>query len=196
MGLSIVLGLIVLLIVFIVINHYNKKNNRKWREKDGVIYFSVTSNGKTGQEWIEYFKNKNIDLSSRTKEVLLSPDFQPTNGYTYNIAVLRGRWFINADRYVYNIRADADKRGFTEPNAEVACLIRVMFTDEELKAMGLWEIVTMHEPINDADGYSSLILARRSGDDGCLSVCSGGPRSDFDINSGFAFEFSETSSPS
>lgn len=31
-----------------------------WREEDGVFYFSVTSDGTTGPEWIERFKSKGV----------------------------------------------------------------------------------------------------------------------------------------
>ena len=31
-------------------------SKRKWREQDGIIYLSVTSNGMTGEDWIEHFR--------------------------------------------------------------------------------------------------------------------------------------------
>jgi hypothetical protein len=56
------------------------------------------------------------------------------------------------------------------PNAEVACLIREKFSDKELKAMGLFSIETMHEPIEDSDGDSKLLGANRMDDGSGLST--------------------------
>src|SRR3989338_4837086 len=96
---------------------------RSWREEDGVIYFSVTSDGTT------------------------------------EVAVLKGMLFEDNDRITKKIRAEADKRKLSKPNAELACLIREKFTDKEIEAMGLWYIVAMHEPINDSDGDPFLLNA-------------------------------------
>ncbi len=129
-----------------------------WREKDGVIYFTVISDGTTGEEWIKRLEDKDFHLNDHAKNVLRSPDFKPTKGITTEIAVLKGELFKkDKDRTTKNIRAEADNRNLTKPNAEVACLIREKFTDEDIQAMGLWGIVTMHEPINDSDGISYLL---------------------------------------
>ncbi|MEI6378875.1 MAG: hypothetical protein WCO55_04400 [Candidatus Falkowbacteria bacterium] len=160
--------------------------DRVWRIENGVIYFTVTSNGKTGEEWIVYFQAKKITVSDYAKQLLLSPDFKPTTGVTYEIAVLKGELFTDDNRIVKTIRAEADKRGLTKPNAEVACLIRDMFTDAELEVMGLYWIVVMHEPILDSDGDPRLLSAARYGG-GCLSADYGKPGYRFDRDSGFAF---------
>jgi hypothetical protein len=169
---------------------------RKWREKNGVIYFSVTSDGTTGSddgttgsEWIKRF----ADIGDYAKSVLRSPDFKPTNGVTTEIAVLKGMLFENDDRTTKNIRAEAKKRGFTKPNAEVACLIREKFTDEELEAMGLWWIIVMHEPIKDSDGDPSLLGASRDGDGSWLLARWGDPGRWWHRDDGFAFAVSQVS---
>ena len=59
------------------------------------------------------------------------------------------------------IRAEADKRKLSKPNAELACLIREKFTDKEIEVMGLIWIVAMHEPINDSDGDPCLMSVNR-----------------------------------
>ncbi|MDP1709756.1 MAG: hypothetical protein Q8L21_02630 [Candidatus Komeilibacteria bacterium] len=139
----------------------------KWREQDGVIYFSVTSDGTTGPEWIERLESKGVKIESRVKSVLCSPDFKPTAGVTTEIAVLKGLLFADNARITRNIRAQAYAGTFTsgrklfDPNAEVACLIREMFSDDEIEAMGLWWLVVMHEPIKDSDGDPNLLLVNR-----------------------------------
>ncbi|MFA5994548.1 MAG: hypothetical protein WC823_06345 [Parcubacteria group bacterium] len=138
---------------------------RKWREQDGVIYFTLpTTDGTTGEGWIGRLESKGFRIRDYTKSILRSKDFVPTNGVTTEIAVLKGMLFEDSNRTTKKIRAEADKRKFTTPNAEVACLIREMFTDKELEAMGLWWIVAMHEPIKDSVGGPVLLYADRHDD--------------------------------
>jgi hypothetical protein len=137
---------------------------RCWLEQEGVIFFTLPpTDGTTGTGWIKRLEKKGVELSKWAKDVLNSPDFKPTNGIISNIAVLKGILWNDSNRTTKNIRAEADKRNFTKPNAEVACLIREMFSDEELEAMGLWWIVDMHEPIKDSDGDPELLGAFRFG---------------------------------
>lgn len=166
---------------------------RSWREQDGVIYFTVTSNGKTGQEWLDYFKVKKTVVSNWAHDLLQSPNFQPTNGVTTEIAVLKGSLFTNDGRVTKNIRVKANKYGLFKPNAEVACLIRDMFTDEKLKAMGLDWIVVMHELILDSIGDPDWLCALHS-DGGSLGVCDNNLDRIFDRKVGFAFAVSQVSS--
>ena len=158
-----------------------------WREKDGVIRFSVTSNGRTGEEWIIYFDAKGIKLTRWAKHILRSPAFQPTNGITMNIAILKGELFTENVRITSFIRAEADKRKLTKPNAEVACLIRVMFTNQEIKEMGLTWIVAMHDPIEDSDRSPGLLGARCFDDGPWLDSCYDEPGRRWSRDDGFAF---------
>jgi len=169
---------------------------RQWREENGVIHFSVTSDGTTGRKWIKRLLKKDFRISERTKSILRSSDFKPTNGVTYNIAVLKGELFNDNERITKNIRAEADKRNFTKPNAEVAYLIREKFTDEDLEAMGLYWIVAMHEPIKDSDGDSNLLDANRRGGGRWLDAIWDGPGRRWHRGVGFAFVASQVSSES
>ena len=132
---------------------------RSWREKDGVIYFSVTSDGTTGEEWIKRLERKGFRVGDYAKGILFLRDFKPTNGVTTEVVVLKGMLFKDDDRIMKKIHAEANKRKFKKPNAEVACLIREAFTDEEIKAMGLTWIVAMHQPITDSDGDPGILAA-------------------------------------
>lgn len=137
---------------------------QRWREEDGVIYFSVgPTDGTTGEGWIYRLKSKGIDLSGEAREVLQSPDFKPTSGVTTEVAVLRGRCFSADDSSIEDIRAyseglqTSDKRKLIAPSAELACLIREKFTDKEIEAMRLRDIIVMHEPLHDLCRYSYLL---------------------------------------
>ena len=167
---------------------------RSWREEDGVIYFSVTSDGTTGDDWITRLESKGFRVGDYAKQVLHSPDFKPLVGLTtQKVAVLKGTLFDDDGRITKKIRAEADKRKLTKPNAELACFIREKFTDKEIEAMGLLYIVAMHEPINDSGGDPSLLGADRSGSGRWLSACCGKPGGRWSRGYGFAFAVSQVS---
>ena len=162
-----------------------------WREEDGVIYFSVTSGGMTGEGWIKLFESKDVCVGRYARQALCSPDFKPTSGVTTEIAVLRGVLFEDGNRVAKKIYAAGNKRKFSKPNAELACLIREKFMDKDIKAMGLWRIVAMHEPINDFDGDPSLLSASCFKE---LSASYGIIVGTWDCGCGFAFAVSQKSS--
>ena len=134
--------------------------------QNGVINLGfVTSDGATGQDWIERLEKKGIRSSDYAKSILLSSDFNPSKaGTVTKIAVLKGELFPDENRVTKNIRAEADKRKLVKPSAEVACLIREKFTDKEIENMGLRWIVAMHDPIQDSDGDLHLLGANRYDD--------------------------------
>ncbi|MBU2229151.1 hypothetical protein KJ810_01965 [Patescibacteria group bacterium] len=164
-----------------------------WREQDGVSYFSVTSDGKTGPEWIVHLEAKGDRVSDYAKSLLCSSNFQPTSGVTYNIAVLQGKLFNDRNRITKKILKSAKERQLTTPNAEVACLIRDKFTDQEIEAMGLVWIITMHEPIKDSDGDPNLLCVPRLSDGRWLDAFYGHPDRGWYRDSGFAFVASQVS---
>lgn len=171
------------------------ESTRKWREQDGIIYFSVTSDSTTGPQWIERLEKKGFRISDYAKSLLRSDDFKPTNGVTTEIAVLKGMLFADNERITRNIRAEADKRKLEKPNAEVACLIRENFSDEEIEAVDLWWIVVMHEPIKDSDGGPGLLDAFRDDDGRWLNACYDRPGRRWFRNFGFAFAVAQVLGP-
>ena len=165
---------------------------RSWSEQDGVIRFTLPpTDNTTGPQWIERLETKGFKLSKWAKDVLNSQDFKPTNGVINEIVVLKGMLWNDNQRTTKNIRAEAGNRGFTKPNAEVACLIREMFSDEEIEAMGFIWLVAMHEPINDSVGGPSLLSALRGGDGQWLHAAFDGPGSGWLRGRGFAFVASQ-----
>jgi len=160
---------------------------RSWYEKDGIIYFSVTSDGTNGEEWIARLKKNGLGVTDYAKSLLRSEDFKPTKGVKYEIAVLKGTLSTDSDRTTKKIRAEADKRKLITPSAEIACLVREMFTDENLKAMGITWLVIMHNPIEDFLGDWRLLTANRFGRGRWLDACVGLPNVQWRQNDGFAF---------
>ena len=169
---------------------------RRWEERDGVIYLTVTSDGTTGSEWITRLEKNDFHISNYVKQLLCSSDFQPTSGVICQIAILKGMIFSDKDRVTKKIRAYTSERNFSKPNAEVACLIRENFSDEEIKAMGLIWIITMHEPIKDSDGDLYLLNANRDHGGRWLNADYGNPVGGWGRENGFAFVVSQVSSES
>lgn len=164
-----------------------------WREQDGVIYFTVTSDGKSGSEWIAHFKKKGDRVSGYAKQLVCHRDFVPTKGVTYQVAVLKGTFFSDKDRVTKKIRSEADRRKFSKPNAEIACLIRDKLTDAQIEAMGLIWIVTMHEPTKDSGGSPRLLAAHRDDFGRWLGACYDSPGYQWGREDGFAFVVSQVS---
>ena len=162
-----------------------------WREQDGVIYFTLPpTEGITGPQWIEHLEKRGFQLSKWSKDILNSPNFKPTTGVVNNIAVLKGELFSNDDRTTEKIRAEGDKRGLKhgkDINPEIACQIRGMFTDFEIKEMGLIWIITMHESIRDSDGVPVLLNAGRCDDSRWLDADYDRPGGGWDREGGFVF---------
>lgn len=158
---------------------------RKWQEKDGVITFTVTSDGTTGPQWIKRLKKGGFRVSDYAEQLLNK--MSTTDGVTTDVTVLKGELFFDDDRTTSKIRAEAESRGLTEPNPEIACLIREKFTDKELEEMGVWSMVAMHEPIEDAGGDPYLLYANRHGFGRWLYTYYGKPDDWWVRDYGFAF---------
>lgn len=161
---------------------------RPWREKDGAIYFSVTSDGTTGEEWIKRLEKKDARITHFAKSVLRSKDFQPTSGVTTEIAIINGGIsFGDSDRITRNIRAFAAERKLVAPNPEVACLIGEKFSDEDIEELGLWGVLAMQESVKDSDGTPILLGVSRGGGGRWLYAIHGKPDTGWECSIGFAF---------
>lgn len=149
----------------------------------------LISNGKTGEEWITHLESKGYQISSYAKEVLRSPDFKPSKaGTEYKIAIIKGSEFNSySERTTIKIRDKAKKLGYETPNAEIGCLLREAISNDEIKDMGLWYIVAMHEPIKDYDGGPDLLSSYRSVDGRWLRASFGRPDGAWNDDGGFAF---------
>ncbi|MFA5129769.1 MAG: hypothetical protein WC477_02485 [Patescibacteria group bacterium] len=167
---------------------------RNWYERDGVIYFTVTSDGTTGPEWITRLESKGFRLIDSAISILNSPDFKPTNNVMTQIAVLKGTLFAENDRITKNIRSVASKRGWITPNAEIACLIREYFTDEDIEEMGFVWIIAMHEPINNSQESPYLLSVSQDDDGRSLTAASDSPARCWYYRDGLAFVVPQVSS--
>jgi len=165
---------------------------KKWREENGVIYFNVgPTDGTTGKDWIYGLEDDSFRVREDAREILRSPDFKSTEGVTYEIAVLKGTLFRHDhNKTTKKIRTYASERGLIIPTPEIACYIREKFTDADIEAMGLFWIVTMHQPIRCSDGVPRL-LDVNCGDGGLGAFREGQHDCWPDPNDGFAFVVSQ-----
>jgi hypothetical protein len=172
--------------------------DRAWREENGIIHFSVISDGTSGPAWIKRLEKKGFRIGDYAKSILKSKDFKPTSGIPTEVVVLKGMLFSDENRVTKKIRAYAETLSFNsqkpeKPNPEIAFLIREKFSDEDLKAMGLVWIVAMHEPINDSGGDPILLAADRSDDGHWLVAGWVSPGIRWDGGGGFAFALPQIS---
>jgi hypothetical protein len=129
------------------------RRNRSWREKDGVVYLTVTSNGRTAEEWVEWFEARgDAHLCDLSRRAILSSSFKPTKGVTYEVGILKGMLFKDEDRFFDNILSVATlRRKLVVPSVEAACLIRELLTNDDIEDMGLNWIIVMHERVHIPD---------------------------------------------
>lgn len=127
----------------------------------------------------------NYNVGSRASGLLPKVTF--TDGVEYEIVIIKGEEFSDDKRTTKNIHAEAKKRGYLIPPAEVTLLLREKLSDKDIEEMGLWGLVTMHEPIKDSGGGPRLLGASRRGDGRWLRADWDGPGGRWGRGSGFAF---------
>lgn len=161
----------------------------KWIEKDGIIYVSVTSRGMSGKEWITYFGNEGVEISEDAKRILLSERFKPTNGITYEVAIIKGDSFVD-DGYctAKTINKKAEDCKFFTPDIELACLLRQKFSSKELRAMDFSWIVVMHDPVVDCEkNFLQLCVCGIGNKSKLFATFQGGTDGQWGVYGGFAF---------
>ncbi len=139
--------------------------NQKWYEKDGVLYFSVTSDGTTGPQWLERLKANGCLIGGRARHVLNSPNFNPTDSITTKVAVLRAAAIWGGGCTIREVYEKAGRLSLVVPNPEITCLILelLMSDDYWITAIPRW-IITMHTPIEDSSGDLCRLVAHCNSD--------------------------------
>jgi hypothetical protein len=134
-------------------------NTKKWYEDSNIIILSVTSNGMTGQQWIDHFEKKEMIVTDIAKGVLQSPKFKPSRGITKKIAILKGCLWSNMDRITVNIDFFANECNLGLLKAEDACLVRDIMTDKKIETMRkINRIAIMHNPIEYKNDKHNLLI--------------------------------------
>jgi len=161
----------------------------RWREENGIIYFNLVSNGMTGEEWIVYFEKLEYRLPNDVKSILRSPKFKPAKaGTEFKIAILKGNLIATANLSNKKIWAKVKALKFTVPNAEISCLLMTNLSSQEIKYLGVPNIITMHKAIKDFNGDPCVLKVSCDGKDIRLSASLYG-KSDNKWISGIGFVF-------
>lgn len=87
---------------------------RKWGEKDGVVYFWVSSRGTTKEQWIARFRELGVKVCGAA-----FPEFPPSFGRDFEVVIVRDNGGIRSFERACNM---ARMAGFARPTLEVACL--------------------------------------------------------------------------
>lgn len=101
------------------------KNTVSWTEQDNIIRFSLTENGRTGQEWLAYFRGHKVPVSGNARKMLKSGLFVPyPAGTIFQVVVIKVRKFPEGERSTSSIQRSAKVLKFLRPNSGVAPHIR------------------------------------------------------------------------
>ena len=145
-------------------------NKKPWIEKDGRIYFEVTTLGLTAEEWKARLTKAGHKISNWANDVLSKPDYDLNHRYeadkTLKIVLIKGKEIEkDSERLTKNLKAIAVKdfgtNSVSELKGELELLIREKFSNKELEEKGLYYIVVLHEPIVDSVGRPSVLVSDR-----------------------------------
>lgn len=127
----------------------------------------LTATGLTGPNWIERLEKNGYNISSYARNVLNNTAYKKhilKKDTKLNVAFVSVKDMGKNYATTQEIQEFAKSKGYEIPTAEVALLVREAISDEEMKKMGFWYIVTLHDPIKDSDGDPFVLSAYR--DDG------------------------------
>jgi hypothetical protein len=127
-----------------------------WERRNNLFYFSVTSPGRSGPEWIEYFRNKGTDMNEDAKKIILSADFQSTKGITTGIVVASYENFVDVSSLGIHQEAICKYR-MIGLSIEQACLIRDKMTDRKIQKMGFDRLIFLFGDIDNPEGKFSCL---------------------------------------
>ncbi len=149
--------------------------------------FDITTNGRSGEQCITDLEKNGNRVGDYAKQLLRNEKFVATNGITYKLALIMGDEFEDDCRTNKNIRETAHARGYLDPSVELGPYLREMFSDEDLKKMGLWALILMHEPIAGSGGGLGMLGVDRGDDGRWLFAFDGGPGGGWYREIGFMF---------
>jgi len=93
-----------------------------------IILSVMLDDGVTGDQWIEYFKERKNYVSGFARSMLQSHLFDPTIGFKkLNIAILKGEVFKSGHSRLWNVFNEAECRAFIEPSTDLACYLMKIF---------------------------------------------------------------------
>lgn len=165
-----------------VIEGQRRAPSKKWEERNGIFYFTVTSDGATGPDWVDRLKSRkrNIELDMQLEFVLNSNDFQCTSGKMTRVAIVPARMFSifstseptqnQAAQHLKNLKR-RERHGvvsFKDMSVETVCLVREYLSDEDIgNSMNvLWIHATSVLKMDEENNPGNLLInAQEQGHD-------------------------------
>lgn len=117
-------------------------------DAEGVVRFPLTLRGLSGRDWVKEVRTLGGWVTQNAADMLLAPGFQQTSPASVTVVILPARLWSTAERRTEAIRTEAVQRKLLTPHPEVACLTRMKFSNEEIRAMGFNWLLCMHTLIN------------------------------------------------
>lgn len=131
----------------------------RWWPGFGAIYFGVVSDGTTGNGW-EKRLGQGGQLGDLARRALRSPEFRASCGRESEVIVLKEKFLAGfCPPNLRSLFSFACERNLIEPSIEDACLIRDKFSNSDIRAMGLRQVVVMHSPFKEPFGNRPLFFA-------------------------------------
>lgn len=156
-------------------------------DRFGRICFTTISTGMNPNEWERRLEGRGCFISEEARKVLGVQGLVSNKGQVYRVIVCPSTEISKPDHRVGHIREYAFKMRWKIPHWEVACLIRYIFSNSLMEDIGLWSVITMHEPIKFGKDLC-LFSANRFEDRCSLDIVSGELSSRFSGCNGFVFE--------
>jgi len=153
------------------------------------LFFEVTTNGRSGRDWIIALKEQGFKLDLYPETFFRSNDFIATNGKIYKLALIIGDELDDDKRTNEDIRAEAAIRGYVDPPVELVPYVREMFSDKDLAEERLETLTVMHKPIRVFGSLDLFGLYHN----GLLGSCGGRPEGGAFRRDGFLFLVPESS---
>lgn len=147
--------------------------------------------GKSGEDFFSDFREKNIEISAKDQELMLSDSFnkQITKGQTYYPGLLLGVDFLFSERISSNIKKIVLDSGGIIPSVELAPYLRLKISNQDIENFGLYDFVSMHEPlIKEGKSY---IFSLNSQNMACEKFCTVNAFAErgWHARTGFVFNF-------
>jgi hypothetical protein len=142
------------------------------RNDHGHVIITVTGLDLTGAQEIERLEAAGYRVSDYAKSCFLSEkkDSYDANhrlvaGVTYKVALVPHKEIErDADRTTDALRKlGMEKYGYGKPLGGFVPRIREAVSDKQMEEMGLYYIVSLHDPIKDSDGLPRVLYASRRG---------------------------------
>lgn len=146
---------------------------RKVRLEEGRLHFTVNGVGMSTRNITADTKFLGCNISSATKEVLCQPGYDDAHllipGAPYDMVIYYAEEIaVRSDRTKTNIRnlatTEFGEGVNVEPEAEFVFLVRKVFTDAELRMLGLEYMAVLHAKIEGGAILNQLLSRQKGGD--------------------------------